>query len=119
MRRFCPEIAGAQHFGALGSTGEAILWGEKLGAALANMAAYQGYAAVAYPQGSMLSWTTIEKGGLLVGLDARRFGDEASAIPAMRAWCSAGGEAFALFDQRIFDIAAQEEEFVELWKMAA
>ena len=74
--RFCPEIAGAQYFGARGSTGEAILWGEKLGAALANIAAYQGYAAVADPHGSLLSWTTIEKGGILVGADGRRFGDE-------------------------------------------
>ena len=34
VRRFCPEIAGATYFGALGSTGEAVLWGEALGAAL-------------------------------------------------------------------------------------
>ncbi|MFX7879411.1 hypothetical protein ABTK13_24370, partial [Acinetobacter baumannii] len=51
VKRFCPEIAGAQYFGALGSTGEAVLWGEKLGADLQNMAAYQGYAAVAHPHG--------------------------------------------------------------------
>lgn len=116
VRRFCPEIAGARYFGALGSTGEAILWGEKLGAALANMAAYQGYAAVAYPQGSLLSWTTIEKGGLLVGQDARRFGDESLGYSGYaRIVLEQGREAFALFDQRIFDIASQEEEFVELW----
>src|SRR4051812_6399335 len=57
VRRFCPEIAGAEYFGARGSTGEAILWGETIGADFANMAAYQGYAAVAYPQGSLLSCT--------------------------------------------------------------
>ena len=78
VRRFCPEIAGAQYFGAPGSTGEAIIWGEELGADFANMAAYQGYAAVAYPHGSLLSWTTIEKGGVLVGADGRRFGNEAT-----------------------------------------
>jgi fumarate reductase flavoprotein subunit len=116
VRRFCPEIAGAQYFGALGSTGEAIVWGEKLGAAFANMAAYQGYAAVAYPQGSLLSWTTIEKGGLLVGDDARRFGNESLGYSGYaRIVLGQGSEAFALFDQRIFDIAAQEEEFMELW----
>ena len=41
-------------------------------AALANMGAYQGYAAVADPHGSLLSWTTIEKGGVIVGPDAVR-----------------------------------------------
>jgi fumarate reductase flavoprotein subunit len=76
VRRFCPEIAGAQYFGSRGSTGEAVLWGERLGAGLSNMAAYQGYAAVADPHGSLLSWTTIEKGGILVDQNARRFGDE-------------------------------------------
>ncbi|MGH8765176.1 MAG: FAD-binding protein, partial [Burkholderiales bacterium] len=62
VAQHCPEIAGAQYFGARGSTGEAVLWGGKLGAAFGNMGAYQGYAAVAYPQGSILSWTTVEKG---------------------------------------------------------
>lgn len=116
VRRFCPEIAGAQYFGALGSTGEAVVWGEKVGADLANMAAYQGYAAVAYPQGSLLSWTTIEKGGLLVGRDGKRFGNESLGYSGYaRIVLEQGTDAFALFDQRIFDIAAQEEEFVELW----
>ena len=73
VRRFCPEIAGAQYFGAPGSTGEAITWGEALGADFANMEAYQGYAAVAYPHGSLLSWTTIEKGGVLIGSGRQAF----------------------------------------------
>lgn len=117
VRRHCPEIAGAQYFGALGSTGEAVLWGDAVGAALANMAAYQGYAAVAHPHGSLLSWTTIEKGGMLVGADARRFGDESLGYSGYARVVLGQGEfAWAVFDGRIFDIAAQEEEFVELAK---
>src|SRR5262249_21716035 len=42
VARFCPEIGGAQYFGARGSTGEAVQWGERLGAALGNIGAYQG-----------------------------------------------------------------------------
>jgi fumarate reductase flavoprotein subunit len=81
------------------------------------MAAYQGYAAVAYPQGSLLSWTTIEKGGMLVGMDARRFGNENLGYSGFaRVVLDQGGEAFAVFDQRIFDIASDEEEFAELWQ---
>src|ERR1043166_5468503 len=74
VARFCPEIGGAQYFGARGSTGEAVLWGEQLGAALGNIAAYQGYAAVADPHGGLLSWTTIEKGGIIVNGAGHRFG---------------------------------------------
>lgn len=114
VRRFCPEIAGAQYFGALGSTGEAVRWGEELGAAFGNMAAYQGYAAVAYPQGSLLSWTTIEKGGILLNRAGRRFGDESLGYSGYaRLVLDQGGDAYALFDQRIFEIALQEEEFAE------
>jgi fumarate reductase flavoprotein subunit len=79
------------------------------------MAAYQGYGAVAYPHGSLLSWTTIEKGGIILGADARRFGDESLGYSGFAKVVLGQGEtAYAVFDQRIFDIAAQEEEFVEL-----
>ncbi|WP_431285888.1 FAD-dependent oxidoreductase [Humitalea sp. 24SJ18S-53] len=115
VKRYCPEIAGTEYFGARGSTGEAIIWGEAVGADLANMAAYQGYGAVAYPHGSLLSWTTIEKGGIIVGADGRRFGDESVGYSGFaRVVRGQGDYAYAIFDQAIFDIAAQEEEFLEL-----
>ena len=115
VRQYCPEIAGAQYFGALGSHGEAIRWGRKVGAALANMGAYQGYAAVAYPHGSLLSWTTVEKGGMMVGTNARRFGDESLGYSGFaRVVLEQGEYAFVIFDQRIFEIASLEEEFMEL-----
>lgn len=117
VKRFCPEIAGAQYFGARGSTGEAIRWGDAVGADFANMAAYQGYAAVAYPHGSLLSWTTIEKGGILVNSSGHRFGDESTGYSGYaRIVLSQGEFAYAIFDQKIFDIAALEEEFMELVK---
>ena len=117
VERFCPEIAGAQYFGALGSTGEAIGWGERLGAAFGNMAAYQGYAAVADPHGSLLSWTTIEKGGILLNEAGRRFGNEMTGYSGYaRIVLAQGGKCYALFDQRIFEIASAEDEFVELWR---
>lgn len=115
VKQYCPEIAGAQYFGALGSHGEAVRWGLKYGAVLANMGAYQGYAAVAYPHGSLLSWTTIEKGGILVGADAKRFGDESLGYSGFARIVLGQGEyAFAVFDQKIFEVAALEEEFMEL-----
>jgi fumarate reductase flavoprotein subunit len=90
VARHCPEIAAAEYFGAPGSTGDAVRWGESLGAALGNMAAYQGYAAVAYPQGQLLSWTTLE-----------------------------GPFAWAIYDARIHDVAMAEEEYAEMSAMGA
>ena len=115
VQRFCPEIAGAPYFGALGSTGEAVLWGEMLGAALSNVGAYQGYAAVSDPHGSLLSWTTIEKGGIIVNSAGKRFGDESVGYSGFTPNVLAEtAPRYAIFDQKMYDLAALEEEFVEL-----
>jgi fumarate reductase flavoprotein subunit len=115
VKEFCPEIAGAEYFGALGSQGEAVQWGRELGAGLANMGAYQGYAAVAYPHGSLLSWTTLEKGGILVNSRGERFGNEDIGYSGYaRMVLGQQTEVFAIFDDRIKAIADKEEEFREL-----
>ena len=115
VARFCSEVSGAQYFGARGSTGEAVLWGEQIGAALGNIGAYQGYAAVSDPHGSLLSWTTIEKGGIIVNGAGKRFGDESAGYSGYTPnVMGEDGPCFAIFDQRIFDVTAAEEEFVEL-----
>ena len=115
VKRFCPEIAGAQCFGAIGSTGEAIVWGETIGAALSNVGAYQGYAAVSDPHGALRSWTIIEKGGVIVNRDGHRFGDESAGYSGFTPDVLAqAAPRYAIFDQKMFDVAAQEEEFMEL-----
>jgi fumarate reductase flavoprotein subunit len=122
VREYCGEIAGAQYFGALGSTGEAVLWGRRLDAALGNMGAYQGYAAVSYPHGQLLSWTTLEKGGILVNEQGERFGNEGLGYSgfAKVVLAQEGREPhrqakiFAVFDDRICRHAQREEEFKEL-----
>ncbi len=120
VARFCPEIAPAPYYGAPGSTGEAVRWGEGLGAAMANMGAYQGYAAVVVPQGQLLSWTTIEKGGILVGRDGQRFGDESRGYSGFAPAVMAQGEvAWAIYDARIHAIAEAEEEYAEMAAMGA
>ena len=88
---------------------------KQLGAALGNIGAYQGYAAVSDPHGSLLSWTTIEKGGIIVNGAGHRFGDESAGYSGFTPNVMAqGGPCFAIFDQKIFDVTAAEEEFVEL-----
>lgn len=116
LREYCPEIAEAEYFGSHGSTGEAIAWARELGAKLENMGAYQGYAAVAYPHGSITSWTTVEMGGVLVNPDGVRFGDESIGYSGFAADVLAnGGHAWVLFDERIRDyVAGNEVEFREL-----
>lgn len=116
LRRFCPEMAEATYFGSQGSEGEAVLWGEALGAGLANMTAYQAHGAVADPQGALVTWTVVEKGGIIVDASGRRFGNESLGYSAFAAE-EARQEAplYAVYDARIRDVtAAGQEEFAEL-----
>jgi fumarate reductase flavoprotein subunit len=117
LERWAPEIAGTPYFGAPGSTGEAVEWAEDLGAALANVAAYQGYAAVAYDtDGLILSWTTVEMGALIVVPTGRRVGDETRGYSGFASVLFEQGDtAFALFDTTIRDyVMANEPRFVHL-----
>lgn len=119
LEQWIPEIVGAQYFGAEGSTGEAIDWCTDLDAATANVGAYQGYAAVAYPHGSIVSWTTVEKGGLLLAPDGRRMGDESVGYSAFAPVVSAvTNESWVVMDERICSfVASNELEFSELVEM--
>jgi fumarate reductase flavoprotein subunit len=116
IRRFCPEMEGALYFGAQGSEGEAIRWGEALGVRLANMAAYQAHASVADPHGALVTWTVPEKGGIVVDATGARIGDESLGYSAFAALETArGGPIFAIYDARIRDFtASRQEEFGEL-----
>jgi fumarate reductase flavoprotein subunit len=115
VAQYCPEVAAAMYVGARGSQGEAVRWGQRLQARLGNMASYQGYATVIQPHGELLSWTTIEKGGVLVNAAGRRFGDEAVGYSGYTAPVMAQqGPVHAIFDQRIHDIARREPWFREL-----
>jgi len=115
VQTYCPEIVGAMYVGAPGSEGEAIRWGRKLDAALGNMASYQGYASVIYPHGELLSWTTLEKGGILVNALGERFGNEPLGYSGFTPYVMRQQPPIhAIFDQRIRDIAAREPWFKEL-----
>ncbi|MBB4286286.1 FAD-dependent oxidoreductase [Roseospira goensis] len=112
LRRYIPEIAEAPYFGHLGNAGEAIGWAADLGAHLVNMGAYQGHASIAQPHGALLSWAAVERGGLLVNREGRRFVDEtlgysgcASAVLAQP-----GGQGFVVYDGETHDYLAEKAE---------
>jgi len=116
LARFVPEIALAPYGGGTGSEGEALLWGEGLGAGLANMKAYQAHASLADPHGSLVTWTVIEKGGVIVDASGRRFGNENIGYSAFAALeLERPGPFWVIADARIRDVTAQgQEEYAEL-----
>ena len=76
VRRFIPEMADALYFGHPGNCGDAVRWGEALGAELAHLSGYQGHGSVATPHNILISWAVITQGGIQVNGDGRRFCDE-------------------------------------------
>ena len=108
-----PQIEDAVWFGHDGNRGEAILWGEALGAQVQNLGAFQGHGNVAHPHGILITWAVITEGGIQVNRSGRRFWNEAQGYSeaARAVLAQPGGEAYAIFDNRIADIARQFEDF--------
>lgn len=108
-----PEMAGALYFGHAGNQGDAIKWGQALGAAVRHLSGYQGHGSVAHPHGILITWATITEGGFQINLDGARFGNEARGYSEAAAAVLAQPErtAWVIFDQRIAAIARQFEDF--------
>jgi fumarate reductase flavoprotein subunit len=113
VRRFIPEMAGALYFGHPGNRGDAVMWGEALGAELAHLAGYQGHGSVATPHNILVTWAVVMQGGFQVNGDGRRFCDESRGYSEQAADVlrQPGGIAWDVFDARIAGIARQFEDF--------
>lgn len=113
VRQYMPEIGEAIYFGHAGNRGDAIRWGNALGAATDHLGAYQGHGNVAHPHGILISWAVITEGGVQVNLDGVRFWDESQGYSeaARAVLAQPEGIAWAVFDGRIAAIARQFADF--------
>lgn len=113
VRRFIPEMAGALYFGHPGNRGDAVSWGEALGASLAHLGAYQGHGSVATPHNILITWAVIMEGGIQVNAEGRRFCDESRGYSEQAADVlrQPGSIAWDVFDERIAGVARQFEDF--------
>ncbi len=113
VRRFIPEMSEATYAGHPGNQGDAVLWGEALGAGLRSLAAYQGHGSLATPHNILVTWAVITEGGFQVNAEGRRFSDETSGYSEQAAVVlrQPGGIAFDVFDARIAGIARQFPDF--------
>jgi len=113
VHRFIPEMAGALYFGHPGNRGDAVMWGEALGANLAHLGAYQGHGSVATPHNIMITWAVIMQGGIQINRDGSRFCDETHGYSEQAAEVlrQPGAIAWSVFDGRIAAVARQFEDF--------
>ncbi len=115
VRRHIPDMADAIYFGHPGNRGDALVWGEGLGARARFLSSYQGHGSVAHPHGVLITWAAMSEGGFQVDTNGRRFSDESQGYSEQAAVVlrEAGGTAFDIFDERIAGIARQFVDFVE------
>ena len=111
--RFIPQMAEALYFGHAGNRGDAVLWGEALGAELTCLGAYQGHGSVATPHNILITWAVIMQGGIQVNAQGRRFCDETRGYSeqAEEVLRQPGKTAWVIFDARIARVARQFEDF--------
>jgi len=121
IRRHIPEIAGGAYFGHEGNRGEAMIWGEALGAELRHMGAWQGHGAIAVPHGALVSWALMSGGGILVNREGRRFADESrgSSELAPEVVAQPDGIAWAIYDARLHESAMRFADYRQLEELGA
>ena len=113
VSRHIPEMKDALYFGHPGNQGEAILWGEKLGAVPAHLSGYQGHGSVAHPHGILVTWALMMEGGVQVNLEGRRFSNEHQGYSEQAVAVLAQPEktAFNIFDERLRELGRKFEDF--------
>ncbi|MDR3422657.1 MAG: FAD-dependent oxidoreductase [Xanthobacteraceae bacterium] len=121
VARYIPEMRDAMYFGHPGNRGDAVQWGQALGAKLLHMSGYQGHGSVAHPHGVLITWAAIMEGGFQVNANGERFSDESRGYSEQAAVVLAqpGGITFDIFDERIAVVARQFADFQQAERCGA
>ncbi|WP_439533713.1 FAD-dependent oxidoreductase [Polymorphobacter sp.] len=121
VARYIPEILGATFFGHPGNKGDALVWGEALGAALADMDAYQGHGGLAAGHGIPILWPLIVEGGIQVNRTGTRFSNEALGYSEQAAKVVAQPDhvAWSIYDERLDQLMRQFDDYQNALKAGA
>jgi fumarate reductase flavoprotein subunit len=113
VARHIPEMADALYFGHVGNQGDAVRWGEALGAEALHMGAYQGHGSVATPHGALITWAIMMEGGFQLNAEGRRFSNENEGYSeqSVKVLAQPGRVAWNIYDQRLREIAMEFEDY--------
>lgn len=102
VAQYLPEMAGAPHIGSPKDLGDALDWGEALGAALDRLGAYQGRDCI-FADGTRVTPPVLNQGGIAVNARGRRFVNELEDYSSLaRVYRQQPGQgAYFIWDQRI------------------
>jgi fumarate reductase flavoprotein subunit len=115
IARYIPEMVDAHYHGHPGNTGDAVKWGEELGASIKDMGSFQGHGAVATPHAIHIGWPAITEGGFQVNRHGKRFSNENAGYSeqALNVVRQPDHVAWQIWDQRGEKIAIQMHSHAE------
>jgi len=104
-----------------GNKGDAILWGEALGAKLADMGSYQGHGGLAAGHGIPILWPLIMEGGFQVNNSGERFSDESLGYSeqAEKVLAQPGGVAWSIYDARLHELMQSFNDYQDAMRAGA
>lgn len=113
ISKYIPEMQQALYFGHPGNQGEAILWGQELGAGLRHLSGYQGHGSVAQPHSVLITWALMMEGGIQVNCHGERFSNEhlGYSEQAVLVLNQPNQKAWNIFDSRLFELGMRFEDF--------
>ena len=113
VSKYIPEMAGAMYFGHQGNLGDAVNWGLELGAAVENMAAYQGHGSVAIPHGALITWAIMMEGGIQLNSNGIRFSNEHEGYSeqSIKVLQQPGGIAWNIYDERLHQLGLEFDDY--------
>jgi len=113
VRRYIPEMASAGYFGHTGNQGDAVQWGEALGAATQHMSAYQGHGSVATPHGILITWALMMEGGVQINSHGLRFSNEHKGYSeqSVSVLAQPDGIAWNIFDDPLLALGRDFDDF--------
>ncbi|WP_417418932.1 FAD-dependent oxidoreductase [Hoeflea sp.] len=121
VRQHIPEIADGLYYGHEGNTGDALTWGEALGARIRHLSGYQGHGSLAHPHGILISWALMMEGGIQVNSEGLRFSNEHGGYSeqAVNVLAQPGGIAWNIYDARLHDFAQNFPDYREAMTVGA
>ena len=98
-----PAMAEAEYHGHAGNTGDAVVWGEALGAEVRDLTACQGHGSLAMPHRILITWALMMEGGIQINRNGNRFANEHQGYSeqAVDVLKQPGGVAFNIYDGRL------------------
>ena len=121
VARYIPEMAEAEYCGHTSNTGDALRWGEALGAQTLDLGSYQGHGSVPRPHAAPLTWAVITLGGFQVNTEGRRFADESLGYSehAETILAQPGSVAWNIYDARCEAAALPFADYKEMKRLGA